>query len=88
MNLCHDFLTKHKQVLSQLDLKGSPVDTKSFPRVPGDHQPSRLREGFKMSLEALGRVKIRVFYLHAPVRSVPFRDTLAAVNDLHNEGHL
>ena len=75
-------------MLSQLDLKGARVDTKIFPREPGQHEPEKLKATFKLSLNALGSIKIRVFYLHAPDRSVPFEDTLEALNDLHKEGHL
>ena len=76
------------QMLGQLQLQGARVDTKIYPHKPGEHEPSHLKATFGLSLEALGPVKIRVFYLHAPDRSVPFERTLEAVNDLYNKGHL
>ena len=76
------------QALSQLDLHGARVDTKIHPLSQGLHAPEKLKARFKLSLEALGPIKIRVFYLHAPDRTVPFGDTLEAVDDLYKEGHL
>lgn len=64
------------------------IDTKIYPVTPGDHKPEKLKETFKLSLQALGPHKIRVFYLHAPDRTVPFEDTLEAVDELHKAGHL
>ena len=64
------------------------MDTKILPREPGEHAPEKLNATFKLSLEALGPVKIRVFYLHAPDRSVPYEDTLEAVNALYKQGYL
>lgn len=64
------------------------IDTKIFPVTPGDHAPAKIKETFKLSLEALGPNKIRVFYLHAPDRTVPYEDTLEGVNELYQAGHL
>ncbi|KAG8818234.1 hypothetical protein FRC19_010790 [Serendipita sp. 401] len=75
-----------EEVLSQLDLHGATVDTKVYPVTPGDHHPDKLRSTFEISLSKLGRIKPRVFYLHAPDRSVPFEDTVAAVNALYSQG--
>jgi hypothetical protein len=51
-----------------------------YPVNPGDHSPDKLRATFQKSLDTLGpNIKPRVFYLHAPDRSVPFEDTVAAV---------
>ncbi len=76
------------QLLAQLNIEGMRLDTKIFPLSPGEHEPTKLKETFKLSLEALGPNKIRVFYLHAPDRSVPFEDTLEAVNELYKQGFL
>lgn len=59
-----------------------------FPEKPGDHSPDRLQTIFQLSLKALNRSKVRVFYLHAPDRSVPFEETLAEVDALYREGLL
>ncbi|TFK92408.1 Aldo/keto reductase [Polyporus arcularius HHB13444] len=72
--------------LSKLNLKGATVDTKVYPTKPGDHAPSALRATFQTSLKALAPHKVRVFYLHAPDRSVPFEDTVREVNELYKEG--
>lgn len=68
-----------EKLIGTLDLRGvARVDTKIFPLAPGDHEPAKLKETFKICQEALGAQKIRVFYLHAPDRSVPYEDTLEA----------
>lgn len=59
-----------------------------FPVEPGQHSPERLRAKFTESLEKLNRKKVRVFYLHAPDRSVPFEETLGEVDKMHKEGLL
>ncbi|TFY83898.1 hypothetical protein EWM64_g119 [Hericium alpestre] len=40
------------------------------------------------SVKALHPHEIRTLYLHAPDRSVPFEDTLRAINDFYKEGKL
>lgn len=52
------------------------------------HAPPVLRETFQTSLKALAPHKVRVFYLHAPDRSVPFEDTVREVNKMYKEGLL
>ena len=64
------------------------IDTKVYPFNPGDHSPAKLKATFQLSLDALAGKKIRVFYLHIPDRDVPFEETLEAVNELHQAGHL
>lgn len=59
-----------------------------YPVKPGDHAPGPLRSTFMTSLDKLKRDKVRVMYLHAPDRSVPFEDTVAEVNKLYEEGRL
>jgi aflatoxin B1 aldehyde reductase len=59
-----------------------------YPDNPGDHAPEALRSAFLTSLRSLNRPKARVFYLHAPDRSVAFEDTLREVNELYKEGLL
>lgn len=59
-----------------------------YPVQPGDHSPEKLRSIFLTSLQKLNRKKVRVLYLHAPDRSVPFEDTLREVNELYKEGLL
>jgi len=56
-----------------------------YPVNPGDHHPTKLRATFQTSLETLKRPKVRVLYLHAPDRSVPFEETLREVNKMHEE---
>ncbi|KAI0345670.1 aflatoxin B1-aldehyde reductase [Trametopsis cervina] len=78
-----------EKVIGSLDLRGrARVDTKIFPVQPGDHGLLRLKEAMKVSIDALGPHKIRVFYLHAPDRHTPFEETLEATNELYNDGCL
>ncbi|KAJ6630756.1 Aldo/keto reductase [Mycena sp. CBHHK59/15] len=76
-----------EKLLSQLDLGDSSIDTKVYPSKPGDHSPKALRSTFFTSLKALNREKVRVLYLHAPDRSVPFEETLEEMNKLYEEGY-
>lgn len=39
-------------------------------------------------MKALGKTKIKIFYLHMPDRSIPIEDTLRIINELYNEGLL
>ena len=59
-----------------------------YPVKPGDHAPAALRSTFQTSLKLLSPLKVRVLYLHAPDRSVPFEDTVREVNELYKEGLL
>ncbi|KAI0934347.1 hypothetical protein AcV5_006218 [Taiwanofungus camphoratus] len=74
------------ELLAKLDLKDATIDTKVYPVKPGDHAPATLRSTFQTSLKLLAPLKVRVLYLHAPDRSVPFEDTLREVNELYKEG--
>ncbi|KAJ8594686.1 Aldo/keto reductase [Rhizopogon salebrosus TDB-379] len=75
-----------EQVLAKLDVKDATIDTKVYPVNPGDHSPKKLRSIFLTSLQHLKRDKVRVLYLHAPDRSVPFEDTAREINNLYKEG--
>lgn len=59
-----------------------------YPIAPGDFAPDRIRESLEVSMKALGKTKIKTFYLHMPDRSIPIQDTLRVINELYNEGHL
>ncbi|KAG2368644.1 NADP-dependent oxidoreductase domain-containing protein [Suillus spraguei] len=75
-----------EEIISELDLKGCTVDTKIYPREPGDFASDKIRASLESSMKALGKAKIKVLYLHAPDRSVPIEDTLRGINELYNEG--
>ncbi|KAH8885853.1 Aldo/keto reductase [Thozetella sp. PMI_491] len=60
--------------------------TKSYPKVPGTHRPDALTAEFETSLRELGTDCVDIFYLHAADRSVPFAETLEAVDKLHKAG--
>jgi len=62
------------------------ISRRVYPVKPGDHAPEALRAIFETSLKTLNRPKVRVLYLHAPDRSVPFEATLREVNALYDEG--
>ncbi|OAL33597.1 hypothetical protein AYO20_07104 [Fonsecaea nubica] len=66
--------------------RGLTLATKCFPVKPGDHSPEKLRASLEKSLAELGTDSVDIFYLHAPDRSVPFKDTLQCCNDMFKEG--
>ncbi|KAJ6095192.1 hypothetical protein N7467_002705 [Penicillium canescens] len=66
--------------------RGLTLATKWYPETPGAHKPNVLRENLELSLRELGTNRVDIFYLHAADRSVPFSETLEAVNELHKEG--
>ncbi|KAF2192387.1 aflatoxin B1 aldehyde reductase member 2 [Zopfia rhizophila CBS 207.26] len=66
--------------------RGLTLATKCYPYDPGVHKPNRLKEHAYKSLSELGTDAVDIFYLHAPDHSVPFEETLGAVNELHKEG--
>lgn len=66
--------------------RGLAVATKWYPRQPGQHKPEVIKEQLNISLRELKTDCVDIFYLHAADRSVPFEETLEAVNELHKEG--
>lgn len=66
--------------------RGLALATKCYPSKPGIHKPAVLREQLETSLKELGTDCVDIFYLHAADRSVPFAETLEAVNTFHTEG--
>ncbi|CAK7271460.1 hypothetical protein SEPCBS119000_004617 [Sporothrix epigloea] len=75
----------------QLGKRGIVIDTKLAPQGGSaraySHRPEALKPALLESLAALGVDKVDMWYLHAPDRSVPYEDTLRAVNDLYQEGY-
>ena len=66
--------------------RGLTLATKWYPAEPGAHKPAVIREQLEKSLAELKTDCVDIFYLHAADRSVPFAETLEAVNELHKEG--
>ncbi|KAI4612789.1 uncharacterized protein J4E87_010052 [Alternaria ethzedia] len=66
--------------------RGFTLATKVYPYEAGVHKRDRLKEHFETSLKELGADCVDIFYLHAPDHSVPFEETLGAVNELHKQG--
>lgn len=66
--------------------RGLAVATKWYPLQPGQHKPEVIKEQLNTSLKELKTDCVDIFYLHAPDRSVPFEETLEALNELHKEG--
>ncbi|KAI9757672.1 MAG: hypothetical protein M1815_000319 [Lichina confinis] len=66
--------------------RGLRLATKWYPTEPGLHKPEILKQKVHESLKELDTNQVDVFYLHAADRSVPFEETLRAVDDLHKEG--
>lgn len=60
--------------------------TKVYPLQPGHYKPEVVKERLNISLKELKTDCVDIFYLHAADRSVPFEETLEAVNELHKEG--
>jgi aflatoxin B1 aldehyde reductase len=66
--------------------RGCTIATKVYPYEAGVHKPENLKKHFNTSMEELGADCVDIFYLHAPDHSVPFEETLGAVNELHQAG--
>ena len=66
--------------------RGLTLATKIYPSEPGMHKRDRLKETANKSLSELGTDCVDIYYLHAPDHSVPFEETLEAVNELHKQG--
>ncbi|CAK7231393.1 hypothetical protein SCUCBS95973_007897 [Sporothrix curviconia] len=63
------------------------IDTKVLSFTPGDHNKEGLAKSIDGSIAALGpQSPINIEYLHAPERTTPFADTLAALTEFHKEG--
>lgn len=60
--------------------------TKVYPIQPGFHRREILRQQLSESLKALQTDSVDIFYLHAADRSVPFAETLEAVDEMYREG--
>lgn len=66
--------------------RGFKIASKIYPTTPGDHSKETLNAKWNTSLEKLGAESTDILYLHAPDRTVPFEETLEAVNELHKQG--
>ncbi|KAL6715474.1 hypothetical protein ACLMJK_006435 [Lecanora helva] len=66
--------------------RGLTLATKCYPREPGMHSATKIAENLEKSLSELKTDCVDIFYLHAADRSVPFEETLEALNDLHKQG--
>lgn len=66
--------------------RGLKLATKVYPFEAGIHKPEVLTSYFDTSLKELGTDCVDIFYLHAADRSVPFAETLEAVDKLHKAG--
>lgn len=62
------------------------IDTKIYSLTPRSHTKERVAENIDTSLELLKIPEINVEYLHAPDRTVPFEETLRAINKAYKEG--
>ncbi|CAK7214616.1 hypothetical protein SBRCBS47491_002206 [Sporothrix bragantina] len=66
--------------------RGLKLATKVYPFQPGIHKAETITELFETSLKELGTDSVDILYLHAADRSVPFAETLEAVDKLHKAG--
>lgn len=71
-----------------VDSRTANASFRVYPVTPGDHAPAKLRATFETSLKLLAPLKVRVLYLHAPDRTVPFEDTVREINELYKQGLL
>ncbi|USW53321.1 Putative aldo/keto reductase, aldo-keto reductase, NADP-dependent oxidoreductase [Septoria linicola] len=71
---------------AQWQKRALKLATKWYPRQPGDHAAAIVEKQLEKSLSELGFDSVDIFYLHGPDRSVPFEETLQAVNELYQEG--
>ncbi|KAK9351960.1 NADP-dependent oxidoreductase domain-containing protein [Lipomyces doorenjongii] len=65
---------------------GFDIATKCYPNQAGMHSTSELPKYLNRSLAELKTDSVDIFYLHAPDRSVPFLETLQAVDKLYKDG--
>ncbi|KAG0060768.1 hypothetical protein BGZ89_011976 [Linnemannia elongata] len=73
-------------VLSQLPTAHLKIATKVYPLAPGSHNKENLPKQFRESLKALNAEKVDILYLHAPDYSVPYEETVKAIDELYKEG--
>lgn len=66
--------------------RGLTLATKWYPIQEHAHKPERVTAEANKSLEELKTDCVDIWYLHGPDRSVPFEETLKAVNELHKQG--
>ncbi|TKA63576.1 hypothetical protein B0A49_07471, partial [Cryomyces minteri] len=66
--------------------RGLTLATKWYPYESGAHKPDVITAKFNESLAQLQTDCVDIFYLHAADRSVPFAETLRAVDALHRAG--
>ncbi|KAK7541585.1 aflatoxin B1 aldehyde reductase [Phyllosticta citricarpa] len=66
--------------------RGLALATKCYPVEPGLHKRENITASLTKSLGELQMDCVDIFNLHAADRSVPFAETLEAVNDLHKQG--
>ena len=66
--------------------RGLTLATKCYPKEPGTHKAAVIKEELAHSLSELKTDCVDIFYLHAADRSVPFEETLEALNEMHKDG--
>lgn len=81
---------KTETLLGELNAKGVLNGThmagKANPAEAGGLSAASVRRQLETSLQRLGMESLDLFYLHSPDLSVPIRETLQAVADLHQQG--
>ena len=66
--------------------RGLTLATKVHPVKAGGHAAGKVKEALSTSLKELGTDCVDIYYLHAPDHTVPYEETLQALNELHKEG--
>ncbi|EON97135.1 putative aldo keto protein [Phaeoacremonium minimum UCRPA7] len=57
------------------------IDSKVLDGLPGSHEPAKIHESIKQTLENLKTSAVETMYLHVPDRQTPFEDTAKAINE-------
>jgi len=66
--------------------QGLITATKVVSFSPGSHKATEIHKSVEDSLQALKTNKVHILYLHSPDRSVPFEETVAAINEEYKKG--
>eukprot|EP00026_Physarum_polycephalum_P009493 Phypoly_transcript_09618.p1 GENE.Phypoly_transcript_09618~~Phypoly_transcript_09618.p1 ORF type:complete len:312 (-),score=41.15 Phypoly_transcript_09618:183-1118(-) len=76
-------------LLGEIDYAGQGfiIDTKVPGFGPGQHSAENVAKSVAESLKELKTNKVHILYLHAPERTTPFAETLAAINEEYKKGH-
>lgn len=64
------------------------VHTKVRDGQPGSHEPAKIEQSLKQSLEDLKTTSVETFFLHVPDRQTPLEEVLEAIHNAHQQGKI